>query len=116
MRSILGIEYGYVRVYVYGVALQAIIERRLHDTDVNNTDSPIIPNHENTDDEYLSQITAAARSVLRIVVDDIFSNDRLKYLPVRTYSRILAGSLCLLKVCGSLAHHSRSVHWLFTRV
>lgn len=111
MRSLLAIEYGYVRVYIYSVALQAIIERRARDTDTHNMESPIVPNQDDADDEYLKQITAAARSVLRTIVYDIFPGDNLKYIPVRTYSRILAGSLCLLKVSEALAHPPCSVHW-----
>ena len=98
MRSILAIEYGYVRIYFHSVALQAIIERRVHETATYNVESSNVPGYDNADDENIEQITAAARSVLRIVVNDIFPDDKLKYIPVRTYSRILAGSLCLLRV------------------
>ncbi len=110
MRSILTIEYGYVRVYIYSVALQAIIERRCHDADIGSIESPIVAKHDNRDDEFLKRITAAARSVLQSVVYEISPDDNLKYLPVRTWSRILAGSLCLLKVSEALIYPSRAVH------
>ena len=113
MRSMLAIEYGYVRVYAYSVALQAITERRIRDSDLRNTQSPVISDQELTDNEHLRQITAAARSILRTVVYDI-SVSSLKYIPVRTYSRILAGSLCLLKVSEALVRPARSVLYLLT--
>ena len=92
----LAIEYGYVRVYAYSVALQAITERRIRDLDSRNTEPQVISDQEFTDNEHLRQITAAARSILRTVVYDLEGS--VAYIPVRTYSRILAGSLCLLKV------------------
>ena len=111
----LTIEFGYVRVYIFSVALQAIIERRARETENGNTASPVIAKPGNADDEYLKRITAAARSILRVIVYDIFPDDSFKYIPVRTYSRILAGSLCLLKVSKALAHASRYVYLLLTR-
>ena len=115
MRSMLAIEYGYVRVYAYSVALQAITERRIRDSDLRNTESPVISDQELTDNEHLRQITAAARSILRTVVYDI-SVRLLKYIPVRTYSRILAGSLCLLKVSEALVHPAHSVLCILTQI
>ena len=103
----LAIEYGYVRVYAYSVALQAITERRIRDLDLRNTESQVTSDQEITDIEHLRQITAAARSILRTVVYDIVGS--VAYIPVRTYSRILAGSLCLLKVSEASVHPVRSI-------
>ena len=112
MRSMLAIEYGYVRVYAYSVALQAITERRIRDLDSRNTESQVISEQEIADNEHLRQITAAARSILRTVVYDLVGS--VAYIPVRTYSRILAGSLCLLKVSAALGpsctFHSTSIN------
>ena len=103
----LAIEYGYVRVYAYSVALQAITERRIRDLDLRNTESQVMSDQEITDIEHLRQITAAARSILRTVVYDIVGS--VAYIPVRTYSRILAASLCLLKVSEASVHSPRSI-------
>lgn len=111
----LAIEYGYVRVYAYSVALQAITERRIRDSDLRNTESPVISDQKITDNEHLRQITAAARSILRTIIYDI-SVRLLKYIPVRTYSRILAGSLCLLKVSKALVHPAHSVPYILTQI
>ena len=110
----LAIEYGYVRVYAYSVALQAITERRIRDLDLRNTESQVIADQEITDNEHLRQITAAARSILRTVVFDLVGS--VAYIPVKTYSRILAGSLCLLKVSEASVHPARSIPYPLTPI
>ena len=45
---------------------------------------------------------------MQTVVYDTFPDDKMKYIPVMTYSRILAGSLCLLRVNEAFARPSRS--------
>lgn len=40
----------------------------------------------------------ASRTVLRTVLDDLLPHGSLKYIPVRSYSRILGATLLLLKV------------------
>ena len=114
MRSMLVIEYEYVRVYAYSVALQAITERRIRDLDLRNTESQAISDQEITDNEHLRQITAAARSILRTVVYDLVGS--VAYIPVRTYSRILAGSLCLLKVSEASVHPAHSIPYQLTPI
>jgi hypothetical protein len=99
MRSILGVEYEYVRVYIYSIVLQAVIERRKEKSPMGESnlksgdqDSDVL-----YDTLYLGYLTDAARSLLGIVVDDLFSAGYLLDIPVRTYSRILAAALYLLK-------------------
>ena len=79
----------------------------MRDLDSRNTESQVISDQEITDNEHLRQITAAARSILHTVVYDLVGS--VAYIPVRTYSRILAGSLCLLKVSETSVHPARSV-------
>jgi hypothetical protein len=103
MRRILAIEYEHVRVYVYSIVLQAVIERRRKEKDSPSDQiSRIDGQREDTDELYdglyLGYLTDAARSLLRVVVDEIFSEGSLLYVPVRTYSRILSAALYLLKV------------------
>ena len=72
MRSVLAIKYGYVRIYIYSVALQAIIERRVHERAIYDVGLSKVPSAENGN---IKQITAAAMSVLRTVVNDIFPDN-----------------------------------------
>jgi hypothetical protein len=103
MRWILAIEYEYVRVYVYSIVLQAVIERRRKEkTSPGDQIARGESQREDTDvlydGLYLGYLTDAARSLLRVVVDEIFPDGCLLNIPVRTYSRILAAALYLLKV------------------
>jgi hypothetical protein len=100
MRSILGVEYEYVRVYIYSIVLQAVIERRKEKGPMSELN--LKPGDQQDSDTlydtlYLGYLTDAARSLLGIVVDDLFSAGYLLHIPVRTYSRILAAALYLLK-------------------
>jgi hypothetical protein len=103
MRWTLAIEYEYVRVYIYSIVLQAVIERRRKEkgspsdqivrTDGQREDTDVL-----YDGLYLGYLTDAARSLLRVVVDDIFPEGCLLYVTVRIYSSILSAALYLLKV------------------
>jgi hypothetical protein len=102
MRWILAVEYEYVRVYVYSIVLQAVIERRRKEKaspgdqiargESQREDTDVL-----YDGLYLGYLTDAARSLLRVVVDEIFPDGCLLNIPVRTYSRILTAALYLLK-------------------
>lgn len=100
MRAILSIEYGYVRVSINSVALQAIIEHRSRVTS-DGTDMRVssVLNTSEGNSEYFMEVVLAARSILQTVVDDLVPNDHLRHVPIRTYSRILAGAMFCLKVC-----------------
>lgn len=99
MRSILAIEYEYVHVYVYSIVLQAVIGRR--EKGLGSEINLNVEEQQNSDTLYdklyLGYLTNAARSLLSIVVDELFSEGYLQYIPVRPYSRILAAALYLLK-------------------
>src|SRR5205809_1227370 len=99
MRSILAIEYGYVRVYINSVALQAVVEH----CDRSAGEATAVPvstmlNPYEGNKEYFKEVVAAARSILQTVVEDLLPDDHLKHIPIRTYSRILAGAMFCLKV------------------
>ncbi|QSS57949.1 C6 transcription factor [Histoplasma capsulatum] len=98
MRAILSIEYGYVRVSINSVALQAIIEHRNRVTS-DGTDMRVssVLNTSEGNSEYFMEVVLAARSILQTVVDDLVPNDHLRHVPIRTYSRILAGAMFCLK-------------------
>lgn len=100
MRAILSIEYGYVRVSINSVALQAIIEHRGRGTS-DGTDMRVssVLNTFEGNKEYFMEVVFAARAILQTVVEDLVPNDHLRHVPIRTYSRILAGAMFCLKVC-----------------
>jgi hypothetical protein len=102
MRWILAIEYEYVRVYVYSIVLQAVIEcQRKEKASPGDQIARGESQHEDTDvlydGLYLGYLTDAARSLLRVVVDEIFPDGCLLNIPVQAYSRILTAALYLLK-------------------
>jgi hypothetical protein len=122
MRWILAVEYEYVRVYVYSIVLQAVIERRRKEkTSPGDQIARGESQREDTDvlydGLYLGYLTDAARSLLRVVVDEISPDGCLLNIPVRTYSRILTAALYLLKArllpsfswCLSLGMNSADV-------
>ncbi|KKZ68804.1 hypothetical protein EMCG_05603 [[Emmonsia] crescens] len=98
MRAILSIEYGYVRVSINSVALQAIIEHRGRGTS-DGTDMRVssVLNTFEGNKEYFMEVVFAARAILQTVVEDLVPNDHLRHVPIRTYSRILAGAMFCLK-------------------
>ncbi|KAL2361257.1 hypothetical protein RJZ56_005862 [Blastomyces dermatitidis] len=98
MRAILSIEYGYVRVSINSVALQAVIEHRGRGTN-DGTDMRVssVLNTFEGNKEYFMEVVFAARAILQTVVEDLVPNNRLRHVPIRTYSRILAGAMFCLK-------------------
>ncbi len=122
MRHILTIEYNYARVYVSTLALQAVIERctnvsfsgrlRQHSTPSDSsgshaprTPSGIIPPHTlrrwmEGDRKYIKEIIHGSRDLLSSIIEGLLPNNYLKHAPVRTYFRINAVSMLLLKVCS----------------
>lgn len=99
MRSILTIEFGYVRVYIHSVALQAVIENYYHVMHEGGTmpEASLLEPFEGNR-EYFMEVIASAKSILQTVVEDLLPDNHLKHVPIRTYSRILAGAMFCLKV------------------
>ncbi|ODH14675.1 hypothetical protein ACO22_06533 [Paracoccidioides brasiliensis] len=98
MRAILSIEYGYVRVYINSVALQAMVEQ--HERGAGDGTGMRVSSVLNTYDgnkEYFMEVVSAARAILQVVVKDLVPGGHLKHVPIRTYSRILAGAMFCLK-------------------
>ena len=121
MGHILSIEYEYSRVYLNSLALQAVVERCTNATPVPR---PAYPNHSNAqngngnspraegpaippttlmkwygdDRKYINEVIDGCRNILKIVVEGLLPNEYLKHCPVRTYFRIIAVAVILLKV------------------
>ncbi|KMU90576.1 hypothetical protein CIHG_08292 [Coccidioides immitis H538.4] len=107
MRLILAIEFGYVRVYINSVALQAVVEHynRVAREGGSLPLSALLSPYEGNK-EYFMEVVNAARAMLQVVVEELLPEDRLKHVPVRTYSRILAGAMFCLKRNRNLPYTS----------
>lgn len=103
MRHILNIEYEYARVYVFAIALQAVVQRCTAGTPTSKSPSGIIPGHRlmkwmDGDRKFITIIITASRNLLRSVLEGLFPGGYLKHASVRTYFRIISVSVILLKV------------------
>lgn len=121
MRYILDIEYYYCSIYINALSLQAVAERCAngHPHEVHPIDPPtelarsaVTTNGVRTDltmapqmlakwlggdRSNLLEVAEGARSLLKVVVDGLYPSGFLKNAPVRTYFRIISGSIMLLK-------------------
>lgn len=101
-RLILLIELEYNRVYVFSLALQAVLEHWTNNAG-SNTENPEPHNSVSglyrRSEYYVKEVAKAARNILRHVVEGLLPRDYLKHAPVRTHFRILSGAMFLLKVC-----------------
>lgn len=99
MRHILSIEYEYAIVYANSIGLTAVVERCTSNTASKNGVIPpaaLLKSLEG-DRKYLQNIINASQNFLRAVVDGLLPHDYLKHSPARTYIRIIAVSMMLLK-------------------
>ncbi|KAH8880446.1 hypothetical protein GQ53DRAFT_538315 [Thozetella sp. PMI_491] len=123
IRHILTIEYEYVRIYVFSLALQAVVERctlnasggggNASGGSVSGQSGPqLSPQTQNyygklplgqlggfgtEDQEYVKSVVTGSRNLLKTVVNGLRPGDYLKHVPVRTYFRIISGAMFLLK-------------------
>lgn len=86
---ILGIEFDYLRSQTNSIAMQAVAEKKGHQLQATQA----------RNDDFISETIDGSRSVLRAVADVLGPMERLKYIPVRTYYRILTSVIYLIKVC-----------------
>ena len=130
MKYILDIEYYYCSVYINALSLQAVAERcaNEHPHPVQPIDPPnelarsaITTNGVRTDftmapqtlakwlggdRNYLLEVAEGARNLLKVVVEGLCASGFLKNAPVRTYFRIISGSIMLLKSFSMGANES----------
>jgi hypothetical protein len=121
MRTILLIEYEYVRIYIHSLPLQAFVERVVAFTpskqhldtfgaqasarndSVANEAGQAIPPAEvrrwmQTDGPYIETLVSACQHVLELVAESKIPKHKLKHFTVRVYFRIMAAAVHLLKV------------------
>lgn len=121
IKHILNIEYEYVRIYVNSLALQAVVDRCTNNAGGGTAPGGSVSGHSGPqlspqtqhyygklplgqlggfgpqDQEYVKEVVAGSRNLLRTVVDYLLPGDYLKHAPVRTYFRIISGAMFLLK-------------------
>ncbi|KAL8930656.1 MAG: hypothetical protein Q9208_000527 [Pyrenodesmia sp. 3 TL-2023] len=97
---ILSIELEYVKLYLYSLALQAVLAYWTSNAAPGNevqTSNDTFATIYKRNEYYIKETVEAARSVLKFVVDGLLVGDFLKHAPVRTHFRILSGAMFLLK-------------------
>lgn len=98
---ILSIELEYVKLYLYSLALQAVLAYWTSNAAPGNevqTSNDTFATIYKRNEFYIKETVEAARSLLKFVVDGLLVGDFLKHAPVRTHFRILSGAMFLLKV------------------
>ncbi|KAL8803770.1 MAG: hypothetical protein Q9182_002980 [Xanthomendoza sp. 2 TL-2023] len=97
---ILTIELEYFRLYVFSLALQAVLGHWTTNVAPGNEEQMsnlAFSELYRRNEVYIIEVVKAARNLLRLVVDGLLPDDYLKHAPVRTYFRILSGAMFLLK-------------------
>jgi hypothetical protein len=120
MRTILLIEYEYVRTYLHSLPLQAFVERAIASTpSKQNLDIPgsngsprndsAASNGANVgledvrkwmqeDAPYIETLVEACQHVLALIGESKIPPEKIKHFSVRVYFRIMASAVHLLKV------------------
>ncbi|KAL8821832.1 MAG: hypothetical protein Q9223_000190 [Gallowayella weberi] len=97
---ILTIELEYIRLYIFSLALQAVLGHWTTNVAPGNEEQMsnlAFSELYRRNEVYITEVVKAARNLLRLVVDGLLPDDYLKHAPVRTYFRILSGAMFLLK-------------------
>ncbi|KAL8839872.1 MAG: hypothetical protein Q9170_001552 [Blastenia crenularia] len=99
-RIILSIELEYVKLYIYSLALQAVLEYWQSNVAPGNEDQSSNASFSTVyqrNSFWIKEVVKAARNLLRLVTEGLLPSDYLKHAPVRTHFRILSGAMFLLK-------------------
>ncbi|KAF2138862.1 uncharacterized protein K452DRAFT_300917 [Aplosporella prunicola CBS 121167] len=118
MCDVLTIEYEYSRVYLNSLALQAVVERCIHNPLQNNVGAPpngtplgslpsakdpgaipaaLLMRMYGNDRFFIREVIDGCRNVLTVVVKGLEPGGYLKHAPVRTFFRIISVAIILLK-------------------
>ncbi|KAI4107153.1 MAG: hypothetical protein L6R37_001854 [Teloschistes peruensis] len=97
---ILSIELEYVRLYIFSLALQAVLGHWTSSAAPGNDEQTSYGSFSalyKRNEVYITEVVKAARNLLRLVVEGLLPDNYLKHAPVRTHFRILSGAMFLLK-------------------
>ncbi len=121
MQHLLSMEYDYARLYINSLGLQKVVESWIN---ISNEAASSAHNVSNAshgigvssagsggvtfsllleiwrpNKEYIDEVSDAARSILKTVLEGLVPGGYLTYASVRLYFRILSGLMFTLKVC-----------------
>ncbi|KAL8692757.1 MAG: hypothetical protein Q9218_002264, partial [Villophora microphyllina] len=97
---ILSIELEYIRLYIFSLALQAVLGHWTSSAAPGNEEQTTYGSFSalyRRNEVYITEVVKAARNLLRLVVEGLLPDNYLKHAPVRTHFRILSGAMFLLK-------------------
>ncbi|KAL8737274.1 MAG: hypothetical protein Q9181_001828 [Wetmoreana brouardii] len=97
---ILSIELEYIRLYIFSLALQAVLGHWTSNAAPGNEEQLSYNSFSalyRRNECYIVEVVKAARNLLTLVVDGLLPDGYLKHAPVRTHFRILSGAMFLLK-------------------
>jgi hypothetical protein len=121
MRTILLIEYEYVRIYIHSLPLQAFVERAIASTpskqnvDVSVSNSNLrndsaasngahgvaledVRKWMQEDAPYIQTLVESCQHVLSLIGESTIAVEQIKHFTVRVYFRIMGSAVHLLKV------------------
>lgn len=98
MRALLRIEFFYSKILINSVTVQAAID--LQRARQDHLMAPeVIDNLQARNNVYLTQVINGAKAILYTALQEFVPGGMMRHLPIRTYSRIISGSILCLKVC-----------------
>ena len=110
-KQMLLIDYGYVRMYIHSIAMQAVVERARNHVSAHapapaalptahapatTLDFDFLKNENKQDYKYIGEVIDASRCVLSTAVA-LGEADLLRYAPVRVFIRVASAAIFLLK-------------------
>lgn len=90
----------YMKTYVYSLALQAVAERTMNSKVTQGLPNELlftISNVNAKDYEFIQNVIDGAKAVLQAIISMEWT-EKLRFLPVRVYMRIISACISLLKV------------------
>jgi hypothetical protein len=120
MQHLLSMEYDYARLYINSLGLQKVVESWLNISNEAATSDHNVSNASHgvgiasagsggvtfsllldiwrPNKEYIDEVSDAARSILKTVLEGLVPDGNLSHASVRSYFRILSGLMFTLKV------------------
>ena len=100
--DILFIEFQFTRTYINSLAVQAVAERAFKVGHPSSGPTEFLMTcvfeSHSVDFEFIQEVVDGSRKIIKKVLE-LSEEGILKYCPVRIFTRIISGSILLLKVC-----------------
>jgi hypothetical protein len=95
-RQILLLDYCYVKMYSFSIAMQAVVERAKSKGGIVALDFEYVKRETQKEYAFIRQVIDAARTILETAVE-LAEAQLLRYCPVRVFISISSGAIFLLK-------------------